>query len=190
MLEFWLLLCAYLLGSFSSAVLVCRAMGLPDPRLFGSGNPGATNVLRTGGREAAILTLAGDLGKGALAVLLTLLMGASPQLQGWCLLAAVCGHLFPFFSSLRGGKGVATTLGAMLILSWPLAAIQLGCWSLCFAISRISSLASIATALLTPLFCYLLLPELVWPVSLTCLLLLLRHSSNIRKLISGREHRF
>lgn len=190
MFEFWLLLCAYLLGSFSSAVLVCRAMGLPDPRQSGSGNPGATNVLRTGGREAAILTLAGDLGKGALAVLLALLSGASLQLQGWCLLAAVCGHLFPFFSSLRGGKGVATTLGAMLVLHWPLALIQLASWGLLFVLSRISSLASIATALLTPLFCLLLLPELIWPIGITCLLLLLRHSSNIRKLLSGREHRF
>jgi len=190
MLELWLLLCAYLLGSFSSAVLVCRAMGLPDPRLSGSGNPGATNVLRTGGRKAAILTLTGDLGKGALAVLLAVLAEASLQLQGWCLLAAVCGHLFPFFSSLRGGKGVATTLGAMLILYWPLALIQLACWGTLFALSRISSLASIATALLTPVFCFLLLAELLLPVGLTCLLLLLRHSSNIRKLLSGREHRF
>lgn len=190
MLAFWLLLAAYLIGSFSSAVLVCRAMGLPDPRLHGSGNPGTTNVLRTAGREAALLTLAGDLGKGALAILLAILAGAAPLLQGWCLLAVVCGHLFPLFNNLKGGKGVATTLGAMLLLYWPLALAQLLCWCLIFALSRIASLASIATALVTPLFCLLLLPELLAPVGTTCMLLLLRHGSNMRKLLSGREHRF
>lgn len=190
MVEIWLPLCAYLLGSISSAVLICRALGLPDPRQSGSGNPGATNVLRTGGHVAAALTLMADLSKGAVAVLLAVLAEATTQLQGWCLLSAVCGHLFPFFSSLRGGKGVATSLGGMLLLHWPLALLQFACWASIFSLWRISSLASIITALLTPLLCFLLLPELIWPISITCLLLLLRHGSNIRKLVNGREHRF
>ncbi|GAA0787978.1 glycerol-3-phosphate 1-O-acyltransferase PlsY [Marinobacterium sediminicola] len=187
--DYLLLFCAYLMGSIPSAVLICRAMGLDDPRSKGSGNPGATNVLRTGGPQAAGLTLLADLGKGAAAVLLAINTGASALLQGWVMLAAVCGHLFPFFS-LRGGKGVATTLGCSLLLSWPLALCQLLLWGLIFLFGRISSLASIATAAVTPLFCYLLTPALLWPFTITSLLLILRHSSNIRKLISGREHRF
>ncbi len=188
--DYLLLLCAYMMGSIPSAVLICRAMGLEDPRNLGSGNPGATNVLRMGGPQAAGLTLLADLGKGAAAVLLAVNAGASALLQGWVMLAAVCGHLFPFFSSLRGGKGVATTLGCSLLLSWPLALCQLLFWGLVFLFGRMSSLASIATAAVTPLFCYLLTPALLWPFIITSLLLVLRHSSNIRKLIAGREHRF
>lgn len=188
--DYLLLLCAYLLGSIPSAVLICRAMGLDDPRGRGSGNPGATNVLRLGGAQAAGLTLLADVGKGAAAVLLAINTGASPLLQGWVLLAAVCGHLFPFFSRLRGGKGVATTLGCSLLLSWPLALCQLLFWGVIFLLGRFASLASIATAAVTPLFCYLLTPALLWPFALTSLLLILRHSSNIRNLLKGREHRF
>ncbi|SIQ02141.1 glycerol-3-phosphate 1-O-acyltransferase PlsY [Marinobacterium stanieri] len=185
-----LLLTAYLLGSIPSAVLVCKAMGLEDPRQAGSKNPGATNVMRLGGRQAAILTLSGDLSKGAAAILLAILVGADITLRGWAMLAAVCGHLFPFFSSLRGGKGVATTLGCTLLLSWPLALCQLLFWGLIFLLGRISSLASIATAIITPLFCYLTTPALTLTFSLTSAILILRHSSNIRKLVAGREHRF
>lgn len=188
--DYLLLLCAYLLGSIPSAVLICRAMGLDDPRSRGSGNPGATNVMRLGGYPPAALTLLADLGKGAAAVLLAINVGAPALLQGWVMLAAVCGHLFPFFSSLRGGKGVATTLGCALLLAWPLALCQLLFWVTVFLFGRISSLASVATAAVTPLFCYLLTPALLWPFVITALLLILRHSSNIRKLIAGREHRF
>ncbi|MDA0424935.1 glycerol-3-phosphate 1-O-acyltransferase PlsY [Stutzerimonas frequens] len=188
--DYLLLLCAYLMGSIPSAVLICRAMGLEDPRQTGSGNPGATNVMRLGGPQAAGLTLLADLGKGAAAVLLALNAGASALLQGWVMLAAVCGHLYPFFSNLRGGKGVATTLGCSLLLSWPLALCMLLFWGALFLIGRISSLASISTAAATPLFCYLLTPALLLPFTVTSLLLLLRHSSNIRKLLHGSEHRF
>lgn len=188
--DYLLLLFAYLLGSIPSAILICRGMGLGDPRQHGSGNPGATNVLRTGGPQAAGLTLLADLGKGAAAVLLAINMGASLLLQGWVMLAAVCGHLFPCFSHFRGGKGVATTLGCSLLLCWPLALCQLLFWGLIFLCGRISSLASIATAAATPLFCYLLIPALLLPFTITSLLLILRHGSNIRKLIAGREHHF
>lgn len=188
--EWMLLLIAYLLGSIPSAIIVCKAMNLGDPRLNGSRNPGATNVMRLGGRQAALLTLLGDLSKGAAAILLAILVSAEPEVQGWTMLAAVCGHLFPFFSSLRGGKGVATTLGCTLLLSWPLALCQLLFWGLVFLLGRISSLASVATAAVTPLFCYLLIPHLLLPFVITAVLLVLRHSSNIRKLLAGREHRF
>lgn len=188
--DYLLLPCAYLLGSIPSAVLICRALGLDDPRHTGSGNPGATNVLRLGGHQAATLTLLADVGKGAAAILLAINSGAPALLQGWMMLAAVCGHLFPLPSLFHGGKGVATTLGCSLLLAWPLALSQLLFWGLIFLFSRISSLASIATAAVTPLFCYLLTPALIWPFSITSLLLILRHYSNIRKLIAGREHRF
>ena len=188
--DYLLLLCAYLLGSIPSAVLICRAMGLDDPRRSGSGNPGATNVLRLGGHQAAALTLFADLSKGGAAVLLALNAAAPPLLQGWVMLAAVCGHLFPLLSLRRGGHGVAPPLGCSLLLAWPLALCQLLFWGLICLLGRISSLASIATAAVTPLFCYLLAPGLLWPFSITSLLLILRHCSNIRKLIAGREQRF
>ncbi|MBA4500932.1 glycerol-3-phosphate 1-O-acyltransferase PlsY [Marinobacterium marinum] len=184
-----LLLSAYLLGSIPSAVLICRALGLDDPRRTGSGNPGATNVLRTGGIQAAGLTLLADVGKGAAAVLLAFNTGTSVLLQGWVMLAAVCGHLFPFFAPTRGGKGVATTLGCSLLLAWPLALCQLALWGLMFMLGRISSLASITTAAATPLLCYLIIPALLVPFILTSLLLLLKHGNNIRRLINGHEHR-
>lgn len=185
-----LLLTAYLLGSIPCAVIVCKTMGVADPRLAGSGNPGATNVMRLGGRRAAALTLLGDLGKGSAAVLLATLLAAELPLRGWTMLAAVCGHLFPFFSGFRGGKGVATTLGCTFLLSWPLALCLLLFWGFIFLLRRISSLASIATAAVTPVFCYLLLPALLLPFSITALLLICRHCSNIRKLLAGQEHHF
>lgn len=185
-----LLLTAYLLGSIPCAVIVCKAMGLDDPRQAGSGNPGATNVMRIGGRQAAVLTLLGDLSKGSAAVLLAILLAAEPLTRGWSMLAAVCGHLFPFFSIFRGGKGVATTLGCALLLSWPLALCLLLFWGFMFLLGRISSLASIATAAVAPLFCYLLAPVLLLPFSITSALLILRHSRNIRKLLAGQEHHF
>ncbi|MBV0934479.1 glycerol-3-phosphate 1-O-acyltransferase PlsY [Marinobacterium weihaiense] len=188
--DYLLLLSAYLLGSIPSAVLTCRALGLNDPRHSGSRNPGATNVLRLGGHRAAGLTLLADLSKGAAAILLAINLGATLLMQGWVMLAAVCGHLLPWCSPRHGGKGVATTLGCSLLLAWPLALCQLLFWGIMFLFGRISSLASIATAAVTPLFCYLLAPALLLPFSITSLLLILRHGSNIRKLIAGREHRF
>lgn len=178
---------AYLLGSIPTAVLVCHSMGIADPRQQGSGNPGATNVLRIGNPVAAALTLLGDIGKGMAAVAAAGWMGLSGTLLAWCALSAVLGHLFPIQSLRRGGKGVATTLGSCLVLSFPLALCQIGSWLLLFAATRISSLASVVTALLTPLFTWLLIPELFGILSLITVLLLSRHARNIHNLLHNRE---
>ncbi len=178
---------AYLLGAIPTAVLVCHSMGIADPRQQGSGNPGATNVLRIGNRQAALLTLIGDIGKGAAAVGIALWAELSQTLLGLCALAAVLGHIYPFYNLQRGGKGVATTLGGCLVLSWPLALCQLASWLLVIAMTRISSLASLALALLTPLYAWLWLPELTGILSLIALLLIGRHSRNLSNLRRHRE---
>lgn len=188
---FILLLCvAYLLGSVSFAVLISQLRRLPDPRSLGSGNPGASNMLRLGGKPLALATLAGDLGKGALAVWLAQRAGLEPAAQGWIALAAVCGHILPIFHRLRGGKGVATAAGTLLLLSWPAAVLVSLVWLATFATLRIASLASI-------LACISLLPWLAWQrpeLLLACgvmvLLILLRHRLNIGRLLTGSENHF
>lgn len=177
----------YLLGSIPTAVLVCHSMGIADPRQQGSRNPGASNVLRIGTPTAAALTLAGDMGKGMAAVGAAGWAGLSGVPLGLCALAAVLGHLFPLGHPRQGGKGVATTLGGCLLLSLPLALCQLGSWLLLFATTRVPSIASIITALLTPLFAWLLIPELLGILTLIALLLIGRHTGNIRNLLSHRE---
>jgi acyl phosphate:glycerol-3-phosphate acyltransferase len=180
---------AYLLGSVPTAVLVCHAMGLADPRRLGSGNPGTTNVLRQGNRTAAVLTLMGDVAKGALAVSLALRTGLTPNQTGLCALAVLLGHIFPLLGYIRGGKGVATTFGLCLALSPPLGLLVLGAWLLLAAIGKTASLASVGTALVTPLATYLLLPEQLTAISLICLLLIVRHCDNIARLLRGVEPR-
>lgn len=180
---------AYLLGSVPTAVLVCRAMGLADPRRLGSGNPGTTNVLRQGNRTAAVLTLLGDIAKGALAVSLARHAGLDPNQTGLCALAVLLGHVYPLFGYMRGGKGVATTFGLCLALSPPLGLVALGVWLLLAAIGKTASLASVGTALITPLASYMLLPEQLLTLSLASLLLVLRHRDNISRLLRGVEPR-
>lgn len=184
-----LVLLAYLWGSIPTAVLVCHMLKIPDPRQQGSGNPGTTNVLRIGTRRAAILTLLGDTGKGVLALLPCILADLNFEIRSYCTLAVVLGHLFPVFSSFRGGKGVATTLGAGIGLFWPLAIIQLLTWGIIALIGRISSLASIGTALTAPIFAWILIPELTPAYLLLSGLLLFSHRTNIRKLLSASEPR-
>ncbi|MBV1790215.1 glycerol-3-phosphate 1-O-acyltransferase PlsY [Marinobacterium sp. D7] len=178
---------AYLLGSIPTAVLVCNSMGIADPRQQGSGNPGATNVLRIGNKTAAALTLLGDIGKGAVAVALAYLAGLAGSALGLCALAAVLGHLYPIHGVAQGGKGVSTTLGVSLVLSPILALCQALSWITLFALTRISSVASLITALLTPLYAWLLLPELVGILTLIALLLVARHARNIRNLLHHDE---
>ncbi|WP_255856432.1 glycerol-3-phosphate 1-O-acyltransferase PlsY [Marinobacterium rhizophilum] len=180
---------AYLLGSVPTAVLVCHAMGLADPRRLGSGNPGTTNVLRQGNRTAAVLTLLGDVAKGALAISLAQRAGLSPNQTGACAVAVLLGHIFPLLGYMRGGKGVATTFGLCLALSPPVGLLALGTWLLLAAIGKTASLASVGTALVTPLATYLLLPEQQLAISLICLLLVLRHRDNISRLLRGVEPR-
>lgn len=190
----FILLSAYLLGSVSSAVVVCHFFGLKDPRTLGSNNPGATNVWRTGSRQAGMITLVADLLKGALPVWLAQQLKLDTYIVALCGLCAMLGHLYPLYFRFRGGKGVATFLGACLALQPLLALCQFGIWLLLAGSFRLSSQASLATALATPLLCWWLTPTYLpltsLPVlSLMSLLLIVRHRDNIRKLLRGNESR-
>lgn len=184
---------AYLIGSASFAVLTSKVFGLPDPRTFGSRNPGATNVLRTGKKLAAALTLLGDGAKGWLAVFLALRLAADYSL-GDIAIAAVAfavflGHVYPVFFGFKGGKGVATALGILLALDPWLGLACLGTWLLVTLIWRISSLSALIAAVVAPLYALVLLKSgvLVMAVGGVCVLLIWRHKTNIRNLISGTE---
>lgn len=186
-----LVILAYLAGSLASAVIVCKALGLGDPREQGSGNPGATNVLRLYGRTPALLTLCGDLLKGLVPVLLLRYVQAPDVFVAAAGLAAFSGHLYPLFFGLRGGKGVATLIGVLLGFHWLLGAAFVVIWLLLALLSRYSSLAAIASALLAPLFCWLILAAApyITAASLMSALLVWRHRLNIRKLLDGTEDR-
>jgi len=186
---------AYLLGSISFAVLVSKLMGLNDPRSYGSGNPGATNVLRTGNRIAAVLTLVGDAGKGALAVVLARLaadrFGFTDTTLAAVGLAAFIGHLFPVFHGFKGGKGVATAAGMLLALAPWLGLATLATWVVVAVFLRYSSLAAIVAAVFAPLF-YLLMARadaVFVMIAIMAALLLWRHQGNIAKLMAGTESR-
>jgi glycerol-3-phosphate acyltransferase PlsY len=187
----------YLIGSLSFAVLVSRAYGLPDPHTYGSGNPGATNVLRTGNRAAAALTLAGDTIKGWLAVWLVLVFGpgqgvheAAPALVG---LAAFLGHLYPVFFGFKGGKGVATAAGILLAIDPWLGLGTLATWVVIAVFFRYSSLAAIVAAAFAPLWALFLngfrLDLSVAAIVAMSMLLVSRHRGNIRNLLQGKEGR-
>ncbi len=181
----------YLMGSVSSAIILCRLSGLPDPREQGSGNPGATNVLRFGGKKLAVLVLLGDMLKGLLPVLAARWLEMAPATVAAVGMAAFLGHLFPLFFGFRGGKGVATALGVLLGFSWILGLAVIAIWLTMASLFRISSLAAITAALLAPLVCWQLLGKgaYTFAVASMGLLLLLRHHDNIRKLLRGEEPR-
>lgn len=184
--------CAYLLGSVSFAVLMSKAFGLADPRTYGSRNPGATNVLRSGKKLAAALTLLGDAAKGWLAVWLTQhFMPGDKMLEALVALAVFLGHLFPLFLRFKGGKGVATSLGVLLALSVWLGLAALATWLLVALVFRTSSLAALLAAAGTPAYALLLaMPhEHVLASSAMSLLLIWRHKSNILNLLAGKEGR-
>jgi acyl phosphate:glycerol-3-phosphate acyltransferase len=184
-----LVITAYLLGSISSAVVVCRLMGLPDPRTQGSNNPGATNVLRIGGKKAAAVTLLGDSLKGLVPMLAGHLLGVGPAVLAATGLAAFLGHLYPVFFGFRGGKGVATALGVQLGLWWPIGLTVAAVWLFVAKVLRISSLSALVSMALAPLIVWLFWPEpvLLWMQLAVSLLLFWRHRSNIANLISGKE---
>jgi glycerol-3-phosphate acyltransferase PlsY len=188
---FWLLaLLAYLLGSLSFAILLSRLSGGPDPRASGSGNPGATNMLRVAGKKLAVLTLLGDLLKGLLPVLVAYLLGLGVQQQAWIGLAAVIGHLYPVYFRFQGGKGVATAAGMLLGLYPPAALLALASWALTFYLTRTSSLASlIATPLTLPLLAWQQ-PAALLPMCVLTGLIVWRHRGNLRDLMAGRERHF
>lgn len=186
-----LIIAAYLLGSLSSAIIVCRLLGLPDPRTQGSNNPGATNVLRIGGKKAAAITLLGDSLKGFLPVLAAKLLGVSPLVLAGVAMAAFLGHLYPLFFRFQGGKGVATALGVQFGLAWPIGASVAGLWLLMAKGLNISSLAALVSMALAPLAVWLFwpAPELIAMQGVMSLILFWRHRSNIRNLLSGTEGR-
>ena len=182
---------AYLVGSLSAAIIVCKLLGLPDPRTQGSRNPGATNVLRFGGKKAAAIVLIGDSVKGLLPVLVAQWLRVDDNVLAAVGLAAFLGHLYPLFFGFHGGKGVATAFGVLLGIAWPVALAAVATWLLVAKIFRISSLAALIAALLAPLFLWLdqaSQPVLImsWVMSL---LLLWRHRGNIQRLITGEEGR-
>ena len=184
-----LLIGAYLLGSLSSAILLCKLAGLPDPRSQGSGNPGATNVLRFGGKKLAATVLLLDVLKGTLPVLLAALLGVTMDWLAAIALAAFLGHLYPVFFEFKGGKGVATALGGLLALSPLLALTILATWLVVFLVSRISSLSAIVAATLAPMYSFWFLDTTParWILIVMALLLLYRHKSNIQRILSGEE---
>jgi len=184
-----LILVAYLAGSVASAIIVCRLLGLPDPRSDGSGNPGATNVLRIGGKRPAAITLLGDLLKGLLPVLLAQALDASASTIGMVALAAFLGHLYPVFFGFKGGKGLATAFGVVAGMSWLAIAAMAVTWLTVAAITRYSSLSGLIAAVLAPLYLWLITAEAALAVVgiLIALLVLVRHEANIRRLLSGTE---
>ncbi|WP_322628448.1 glycerol-3-phosphate 1-O-acyltransferase PlsY [Halothiobacillus sp.] len=181
---------SYLIGSIASAVIVARIFKLPDPRLAGSGNPGATNVLRLGGKKAAIITLLGDLGKGLLPVLLLRALAAPDEALAVAALLAFIGHLFPVFFGFKGGKGVATAAGALLGLNPIIGLLTIGTWLLTARITRFSSAAAIVAAVAAALASvYLTSPPIMLAINLMSITLIYRHRQNIRRLLRGEEPR-
>jgi glycerol-3-phosphate acyltransferase PlsY len=180
---------AYLIGSISSAIIVCRLMELPDPREQGSGNPGATNVMRFGGKKAAIITLLGDLLKGLLPVYAAKLLNVPVELLALTGLAAFIGHLYPVFFKFEGGKGVATSIGVLLGFSWLLGLAFIGTWLAVYKLRKISSLSALVASVLSPLYAWFMVGDmmLVGATLVMTVLLVWRHKSNIEKLLAGDE---
>jgi glycerol-3-phosphate acyltransferase PlsY len=186
---------AYLIGSLSFAVLVSKAFGLPDPHTYGSGNPGATNVLRTGNKLAALLTLLGDGLKGWVAVALAQAFAwrfgvDDPGIAG-AALAVFVGHLFPVFFRFQGGKGVATAAGILFAIDWRIGLGTLATWLVIALFFRYSSLAALVAAAFAPFFTALVLGFDVYAAAVLAISVLLvwRHAENIRKLLGGTESR-
>ncbi|MBU1424684.1 MAG: glycerol-3-phosphate 1-O-acyltransferase PlsY [Gammaproteobacteria bacterium] len=190
--------CAYLIGSVSFAMLMSKAFGLADPRSYGSGNPGATNVLRSGRKAAAALTLIGDAAKGWLAVFLAIhfVPHDAPRLLIVALvaLAVFLGHVFPVFLKFKGGKGVATALGVLLAINLWMGLFVMFTWLLVAVVFRYSSLAALVAAIAAPIFAMLvkqhgehLRPELVLAIAIMSMLLIWRHKKNIQNLMTGKE---
>lgn len=198
-LDLLLIPAAYLIGSISFAVVVSKCMRLPDPHSYGSGNPGATNVLRTGNKLAAVLTLIGDALKGYLAVMFgRILLGdtsLTSTLNSWLLcgvvVAVFLGHLFPVFHGFKGGKGVATACGILFGINWILGAATLATWIIVAMFMRYSSLAALAAAVFGPIYFVFLfgLQPMAIALLVVCSLLIWRHRTNITNLMNGTESR-
>ena len=184
-----LLLIAYVLGSLCSAIVVCKSLGLTDPRTLGSGNPGTSNVLRNHGKFAAALTFIGDIVKGLLPIAIGMLIGLSGSKLGWIGFAACLGHMFPVFYRFDGGKGVATAFGVLHLLYWPVALIIDSIWLLMMKITNTASIASLTAWTIAPIALFFLQRDLALPMLCLSALIWWRHQANIRRLIQGQEHK-
>lgn len=182
-----MMLAAYLCGSISSAVLVSKLFRLPDPRLHGSGNPGATNVLRLGGKLPAVLVLLFDILKGTIPVWGSYFLKIEPLYLGLIAICACLGHIFPLFFGFKGGKAVATAFGAMMPIGLDLAGLLIASWLIIVALSGYSSLAAILTVSLAPVFTWFIKPLYTVPVLMLSVLIILRHRENIVRLYQGKE---
>lgn len=183
-----MLIISYLFGSINSAIIICKLFALPSPRSVGSGNPGATNVLRLGGKKAAAITLLSDVIKGLIPVLIAHLLQLSSVEIGYVALAAVIGHIFPLFFGFKGGKGVATLIGVILGFYWLIGVIFLIAWLICAAISRYSSLSAlIATVVSATCIIFLYDFGTALPFLIIAMIVIIRHHENIKRLINGSE---
>ena len=191
LLNISIVIIAYLSGSISSAVIVCKIMRLDDPRHHGSNNPGATNVLRLHGKAPAIFTLAGDVLKGIIPVLLAHALTGSDLIIALSSLAAFTGHIFPVFFGFRGGKGVATLIGVLFGIYWLLGLAFIVTWLIIALLFRYSSLAALTAAALSPVYAFILLPsvEFILCISIMVIILFWRHRTNIKNLIAGKENK-
>ena len=193
-LDYTIIIASYLIGSLSSAIIVCKLMGLPDPRGEGSGNPGATNVLRFGGKKPAAITLAGDMIKGLVPVLVAKYIGISIEGIALVGLAAFLGHLYPVFFQFKGGKGVATMLGVLFGFSWWIGLATAGTWLFMAKIVKISSLSALVATALAPVYVWLWFDYIaingiavIGATIAMTIILFWRHRSNIQNLIKGTE---
>ncbi|MCW8999707.1 MAG: glycerol-3-phosphate 1-O-acyltransferase PlsY [Kangiellaceae bacterium] len=182
-----LLTFAYLSGSISSAVLVCRLFTLPDPRIVGSKNPGATNVLRIGGRSAAFATLLGDILKTALPIGVSFWLGNSHTSLLWIGAAALFGHCFPVYFKFEGGKGVASMMTTVILVTPQFALLALGCWLISAWTFKRSSVASLITAFVLPVYASQFAAELLLPMASLSAIVLLRHRKNVENIVRGQE---
>ena len=188
-----IILFAYLVGSVSSGIIVSQIFNLPDPRTIGSKNPGATNVMRSGNKKAAILTLLGDLLKAILVLAIAEYLGFNDLIIVCVALAVLIGHIYPIFYTFRGGKGVATAIGILIALNFKLALIVASIWLLVFGIWRYSSLAAIVAAISAPIVAiFILRDQSLYCIAFTLItiIILIKHQANIRKLLSGTELKF
>jgi len=182
-----LMLLAYLSGSISSAILVSRIFRLPDPRTHGSGNPGATNVLRLGGAFPASLVLVFDVLKGTIPVWGSYFLGIEAFYLGMIAVCACLGHIFPIFFGFKGGKAVATAFGSMMPIGLDLAGLLISTWMMLIGATGYSSLAAIVTVSLAPIFTWFIKPLYTIPVSMLSLLIIIRHKDNIIRLWNNQE---
>ncbi len=182
-----MIIIAYLVGSISSAILICRVLDLPDPRTTGSNNPGATNVLRISNKTTAVTVLLLDVLKGVLPVWGSYFLGLEPISLGFVALAACLGHMYPIFFQFKGGKAVATAFGVLLPIGIDLGILLILTWAIVAKSSKYSSLAAIVAVSLAPLYTWLLKPSYVYPVLMLSALIIFRHKDNIIRLIKGTE---